>query len=208
MIILFEMIKETIKKLIPRPVKSVIKKLLGMKVDVRNSDIIPRIKEVVNRNAITVLDVGCGKLWDGNGKDEDILFSVFSAPQFKITGVDVFKECVDWRNKNGPAGTYLQMDARDIEKVPGMFDIVLSHHMLEHFPKEESEKILSALEKKAVKQIIIGTPIGFTDTEYAVHIHGNEHERHLCAWQPEEFKKRGYEVFEIKNALLAVKNIG
>ncbi len=196
-----------IKKLIPQPVKNVIKKIFGMKDGVRNSDVIPFIRKALNSESITVLDVGCGKLWEGNDKSEDILLSVFIDPKFKITGIDVFQECVDWRNENGPNGTYLKMDARDLMKLAGNFDIVISHHVLEHFTKEESRKILEQIEEKAIKQVIIGTPIGFTDTEYTVKLHKNESERHLCGWTPEEFESRGYTVYEIKNALLAVKNI-
>lgn len=195
-----------IKKIIPASVKNAAKKLLG-RDEAKNSDIIPYIRKNIKNDIITILDVGCGRLWDNNPKSEDILFSLFDSPQYKITGIDIFEDCISWRKKNGPAGEYLTMDAKNLKDLPSQFDVVIAHHILEHFPKDESVKLLELIEKKAGKQVIIGTPIGFTNTEYAVKLHNNENERHLCAWYPEEFEKRGYDVFKIKNVLLAVKNV-
>ncbi|MEI6479408.1 MAG: class I SAM-dependent methyltransferase [bacterium] len=198
----------TLKKFIPQPIKNILKRLLGRKNSATNADIMPAIKEAVRGDIVSVLDVGCGRIWDGNDKNEDILFSIFDKPNFKITGIDVFPECIEWRRQNGPSGEYLVMDARNIDTLSNSFDLVICHHVLEHFSKDESEKLLVELEKKAAKQVIVGTPIGFTNTEYAVEIHGNEHERHLCGWEPDEFRNRGYAVTVIKNVLIAVKNIG
>ena len=195
-----------LKKHTPYFLKRFIKTLLGRQ-EIRNSDIIPFIKNNLIKNIVTVLDVGCGRLWDNNPKNEDILFSLFDSPRYKITGIDIFEDCILWRKKNGPIGDYLVMDARNLKDLQGQFDVVIAHHVLEHFFKEESISLLNLIEKKTLKQIVIGTPIGFTNTEYAVKLHNNENERHLCAWYPEEFEKRGYNVFKIKNVLLAVKNV-
>ncbi len=198
---------KNIKKLMPAPIKRGIKKILGIEDSVRNSDIIPFIRKALRSDVVTVLDVGCGRLWEENLEKEDILFSVFSDSRFKITGIDIFEECIAWRKKHGPNGEYIVMDAKNLDKLPGQFDVVIAHRILENFPKDEGISLLDLIEKKALKQIVIGTPIGFTNTEYAVKLHNNENERHLCAWYPEEFEKREYDVFKIKNALLAVKNV-
>lgn len=156
---------------------------------------------------VTVLDVGCGKLWDNNPKSEDILFSCFDNQKYKITGIDIFSECIDWRKKNGPPGVYLTMDAKKLRDFAGKFDLVIAHHILEHMNKEESQNLLEEIERKALKQIIIGAPIGFTNTEYAVTLHRNPYERHFCGWFSEEFERRGYRVYKIKNVFLAFKNV-
>ena len=54
--------------------------------------------------------------------------------------------------------------------------------------------------------LIIGTPIGFVNTEYNVELHQNPLELHRCGWFPKEFDDRGYETIKIKNAFLAFKN--
>jgi len=156
---------------------------------------------------VTVLDVGCGKLWEGNSKSEDILFSLFADLRYKITGIDIFEECISWRKENGPPGVYLTMDAKKLRDLSGKFDLVIAHHILEHMNKEESQNLLEEMERKALKQVIIGAPIGFTNTEYAVTSHRNPYERHFCAWFPEEFERRGYQVYKIKNVFLAFKNV-
>ncbi len=99
------------------------------------------------------------------------------------------------------------MDARKLNLLTKRFDLVLAHHVIEHFPKEEGLILLNNIEKLAIKQIIIGTPIGFVDTEYAVALHNNEHERHLSGWKPRFFEKRGYKIYQDPNVFLAIKNI-
>ena len=197
---------QKIKQIIPAPFKKIIKKILGRE-DVRNSDIIPYIKKSLRDDIVTVLDVGCGKLWEGNSKSEDILFSLFADLRYKITGIDIFEECISWRKENGPPGVYLTMDAKKLRDLSGKFDLVIAHHILEHMNKEESQNLLEEMERKALKQVIIGAPIGFTNTEYAVTSHRNPYERHFCAWFPEEFERRGYQVYKIKNVFLAFKNV-
>lgn len=73
------------------------------------------------------------------------------------------------------------MDARNLQNLQNSFDLIIAHHVLEHMDKKESKKVLQEIEKKAKKQIIIGAPIGFTDTDYAVTLHNNPYEHHLCA---------------------------
>lgn len=47
----------------------------------RNSDVIPIILSNTRKDIVTVLDIGCGKLWDNNPRGEDILFSCFNDPK-------------------------------------------------------------------------------------------------------------------------------
>ena len=173
---------------------------LGEKTPVspRNSDFIPYIQACLRPDIVTVLDIGCGKLWDGNPPSEDYLLSVFSSPKFRVTGIDVFPECIEWRKKNGPLGEYICMDALEARSRLGRrFDLVIAHHVIEHFDKETSRKFVEDIESLALKQVIIGAPVGFTNTDYAVKLHGNEYERHKCGWIPEEFIAVGYSVVHI-----------
>ena len=71
-----------------------------------------------------------------------------------------------------------------------------------------SVAVLEKIEKKAKKIILIGSPIGYVDTEYAVGLHHNNvYERHLSGWYPNEFIKRGYMVVNDPNIFLAFKKL-
>jgi len=188
-------------------IKKILRNEKSKKDSAKNSDVIPIILSNIRKDIVTVLDIGCGKLWDNNPRGEDILFSCFDNPKYKITGIDIFPECIDYRKRYGPRGDYLVMDVRSLQDLPNKFDLIIAHHVLEHMDKKESREILKEIEKKAKKQIIIGAPIGFTNTEYAVSLHNNPFELHRCGWKPEEFKQRGYSIHIIKNVFLAFKNV-
>lgn len=169
-----------------------------------NSDFIPRIKKAIPKDAITVIDVGCGMVQPDSSKKEDILFSCFSDSKYKITGIDGFKPNIDWRKVN-QKGEFIEMDVRDADKLGKKFDVVICNHVIEHFEKEESIIFVNKLEALANKILIIGTPIGFVDTTYNVELHQNELEAHKCGWIPEEFERCGYQTFSRKNAFIAIK---
>ena len=40
----------------------------------RNSDVVPIILSNIRKDIVTVLDIGCGKLWDNNPRPELIFF--------------------------------------------------------------------------------------------------------------------------------------
>jgi predicted SAM-dependent methyltransferase len=96
------------------------------------------------------------------------------------------------------------MDAKEV-KTLGKFDVVICNHVIEHLEKNEGIKLLNDLESIG-KTIIIGTPVGYVDTEYNVKLHNNEFERHQCGWMPDEFKNKGYMIKIIKNSFMAIKN--
>ena len=172
---------------------------------VKNSDFIPIIKKHIPKDAISVIDVGCGKLNDDNPDKEDILISCFSDPKYEITGIDGFKENIEWRNNHRLRGEFILMDVRDIKKLGRKFDVVICHHVIEHLVKEESLALVKGLESITGKVLIIGTPVGFTDTHYAVDLHHNDLELHKCGWMPSEFEQMGYKTMTKKQAFLAIK---
>ena len=172
---------------------------------VKNSDFIPMIKKHIPKDAISIIDVGCGKLNDDNPEKEDILISCFNDPKYKIIGIDGFEENIVWRKNYPLKGEYILMDVRDITKLGRKFDVVICHHVIEHLVKKESLKLVKDLESITNKVLIIGTPVGFTDTHYAVDLHHNELELHKCGWLPGEFEAMGYKTITKKQAFLAIK---
>ena len=112
----------------------------------RNSDNIPHIKGLIPPDAASILDVGCGMLWDGNPPTEDLLHEICRGKSYAVTGIDLYPKCVRWREKNGPPGEYMVMDARDVHTLRKTFDVVVCHHVIEHLPKDDGRKLLDALE--------------------------------------------------------------
>ena len=173
----------------------------------RNSDFIPAIRSCLKSNIVTVLDVGCGRLWESDPASDDYLLTLFSSPLFHVTGVDILPECVRWRQENGPPGEYVCMDALNIGKLDRKFDLVILHHVIEHFGKELARTLVLLAESLALEQVVVGAPIGFTDTAYAVSLHNNPYELHRSGWLPSEFVAMGYKVvYVFAGAFLAVKN--
>ena len=174
-----------------------------------NSDFFPFMKEALRPDVATVLDLGCGRLWEEFPTKEDYLLSVFSEAKFKVTGVDASEHCVEWRRKNGPHGTYLAKDvceaARSIQQP---FDLVIAHHVIEHLEKTKGLQLLEDIERIAARQVIIGSPVGFSNNQTSVDRRQNEFERHLSGWLPEEFVERGYRVLRIyRGAFLVSKDM-
>lgn len=169
----------------------------------RNSDNIPHIRALIPPDARSILDVGCGMMHGDDPLTEDILHEVCRGGRYEVTGIDAFPECVRWRERIGPPGDYRVMDARDVRTLGRRFDVVICHHVIEHLSKDDGRRLLDALEGMYDRLLVVATPIGFVDTEYNVRLHRNELERHLCGWEPGEFRRMGYDVLEIKNQFIA-----
>lgn len=144
-------------------------------------------------------------LQDGNPPDEDVLHELCRSKSYAVTGIDLFPKCVQWREKNGPPGEYMVMDARDVHTLHKKFDVVICHHVIEHLPKGDGRSLLARLEGMYNRLLVVATPTGFVDTGYNVLLHDNEAERHLCGWEMAEFRDRGYYIRQIKNQFLAFK---
>lgn len=183
------------------------KQKLTNKETVKNSDFIPLIKKLIPTNAVSILDVGCGKLWEGNKEKEDILLSISKNKNYNITGIDIFPECIEWRKNSDPNGTYIQMDVRDVKQLNKKYDVIICHHVIEHLTKGEGRKLIQDIESMNPKLIIFGTPIGFRNTEYATELHDNEFELHKCGWVQNDFIQLGYKVFSYKEAFLSHKTM-
>jgi 2-polyprenyl-3-methyl-5-hydroxy-6-metoxy-1,4-benzoquinol methylase len=108
-----------------------------------NADfIIPIIKKEVRKDVVTVLDVGCGMLYDNNPASEDILLSCFDKKPYQVTGLDISEEAIAWRKKGHPKGEYFVMDACNLNSLTQRFDLVIAHHVIEHVTKEEGLTLL------------------------------------------------------------------
>ena len=89
-----------------------------------------------------MLDIGCGRgYW---------LNKVAENTSLDLTGCDLYD------NVKLNRGTYLKANAEDLPFEDDQFDIVTSHHTIEHV--RNPYKVVNELKRIAKKQLIIATP--------------------------------------------------
>ena len=135
------------------------------------------------------LDVGCG------GYSHLSRFR----PQITSVGLDVFPEAIEKSQANGSPDRYIVADIRAesveqlLSNVGGKkFDLVLLYDVIEHLPKKKGFELLEKCEQLASKYVLLQTPNGFLEQGPEF---GNEHQRHLSGWFPQDFAGLGYKVY-------------
>lgn len=101
----------------------------------------------------------------------------------------------DTIRKGCPENKIMLGDILDVD-IYGNFDCLLFWHGPEHIDKEKFLKKLPEIEKKINKLIIFGMPLGYEPQD---EVYGNVNEIHVSEWQPEDWKKLGYEVVIVKD---------
>lgn len=132
----------------------------------------------------TILELGCG----ANSPLVQIGVS------HRTDAVDIWPPYVDMHKR---AGTYRHCHQLNILNLEpgniGEYDAVVICDVLEHLNKSDVDAamIFAKLEAIAIKKIILFTPNGYVDND---EVHGDPHQKHLSAWEPEDFISRGYKV--------------
>ncbi len=139
---------------------------------------------ILNPEIETVLDLGCGQ-----GKPMEFIKGRLKIK--KSIGVDLFEPYIQEGRQKKIHDTYLISDIRKVDFPPKSFDLVLASHVLEHLPEKDAWTVLKNMEKMAKKQVIMVTPIG---EHYHQLEDGNIWQLHLSAFNPNEFKIRGYKI--------------
>ncbi|HVM43955.1 MAG TPA: class I SAM-dependent methyltransferase [Gemmatimonadales bacterium] len=144
----------------------------------------------------TVLDLGCGFGHWGHLLRTHY-FSDDPQKAARITGVDIHDGNVAFCRRTG---TYDELGCADalefLARQPAAaFDTIIATELIEHLPKPSGEKLLAEVVRVAAKMAILSTP----NWEYlrpgAMTMTGfNEHEHHVSAWRPAEFRRRGFTV--------------
>lgn len=86
-----------------------------------------------------VLDVGCG----GGTKSKYLL-----ARGLSVVGIDFSEKMVEIAARENPAGTFLTLDLKDSDQLPGEFDGIFLQAVLLHIPKREVRERLQRLANK------------------------------------------------------------
>ncbi|MCK4786726.1 MAG: class I SAM-dependent methyltransferase [Desulfobacteraceae bacterium] len=142
------------------------------------------------REALTdcqsVLDVGCG------GGDA---YSFAHKTGRYAVGIDVDPKRLSRACKRGIYNKLIQADVRAFGDLfaPESFDAVVALDIVEHLPRDDSERLVEDMERIARKVVVIVTPNGKTRG----HKPDVPYMKHLCGWTPDEFCSRGYRVWGI-----------
>ena len=141
------------------------------------------IWHIMDKKSITVLDIGCG-----NG--EPMSF-INRHNQFKAVGVDVFKSYLDKCLERNIYNELLLCDIRALPLRDKSIDTILCLDVLEHLEKEEALLLITAMEKVAIKQVILATPLHhYQQSAYD----NNLYQEHKYIWHAAELKELGYKV--------------
>jgi len=135
------------------------------------------------------LDVGCG------GYSHLSQFR----PRITTVGLDVFPQAIERARANGSHDHYLVADIlkesaeRLLSNFDGRkFDLVTLYDVIEHLPKRQGYDLLEKCEQLSSKYVLLQTPNGFLAQGPEL---GNEHQRHLSGWFPQDFEGLGYKVY-------------
>jgi len=119
--------------------------------------------------------------------------------QVRVEGIEIFE---GYRNPVWDAA-YDRVhigDARQILKTLGQFDVGLMCDVIEHIEKPAGRELVSQLLAHC-QTVIITTPLSFWPQGEE---HGNASQKHLCLWQPEDFRDySGYSI-ELGSTFAAV----
>lgn len=145
--------------------------------------------KVMNLQPKKILDVGIwfGSKWYVFRELTDIRHLRYTKPEWttKIDGIEIFEKYITDVHRHIYDTIHI-WNALDI--LPTIedwaYDLVYCWDVIEHFTREDWEKLLSEL-KRISKRLYICTPNIFMPQWDA---YGNENERHLSFWTPQDFK--------------------
>jgi hypothetical protein len=131
----------------------------------------------------TILELGCGS-------NSPILQIGYGG---KTWTVDIWQPYVEKHNQLKDYKVCLKADILDMAYGVKGYDAVVVFDVLEHLPKEKvlAFDLFTKMESSARKKVILFTPNGYVDND---EVDGDPYQKHLSAWEPEDYLKRGYTV--------------
>jgi len=135
-------------------------------------------------DALTVLDVGCGR-----GRPMAFLRA---RRRISAVGADVFEPYLRECQRRQSHDALIRCDVRFLPFRPKSFDAVLCLEVLEHMGEEEGRALMRAMEELARRQVIITTPLGRHDQH---EFDENPWQEHRHIWEPRELRALGYRIY-------------
>jgi SAM-dependent methyltransferase len=132
----------------------------------------------------SLLDVGCGA-------ESPVRF--FSKRLARSVGVDLHEPSLEASRRAGIHGETVRASVLEIGSrfPPKSFDAVVALDVVEHLEKEDGLRLLERMEALARRRVVVFTPNGFLPQGA---VGGNELQRHLSGWEPEELARLGFTV--------------
>ena len=130
----------------------------------------------------SVLDVGCGP-------SPTLRQLGVSHP----VGIDGYKPSVDQAKKLNTHDEMVLGDVRELERYfrPKQFDACVALDVIEHLTKNDGLRMMQAMERIALKKVVLFTPSGFLPQKHSAN---DDLQEHLSGWEPAEMTGHGYEV--------------
>lgn len=142
----------------------------------------------VSNNRKVILDVGCGK----GGLMKSLLDADKQVATVSSTvGLDIFLPSLLTAKK--VYDNVLRCDVRFLPFRDVSFDIVIASQIIEHLTKDDGLRLLTNLERVSKEMVIITVPVGYNSKQHLED--ENPWQIHQSAWNPDEFKTRGYTVY-------------
>lgn len=149
-----------------------------------------------NPDTMSALDLGCGAYVS------EVARQVIDIPFKRLTSVEGYKKDFEAIPRDSfKAKEHLLVNddiMHFLDNSTGSFDVVFAFDVIEHLTKEDGERLLDILDKRAKMVVIFvpDEPEGF----HRVWEDGNVLQNHLSYWREEDLTARGYEVERVKNA--------
>lgn len=142
----------------------------------------------------SIVDLGCQEGLIG----ESIRYALAARPGH-VTAVDLWGPHVEAAKKHDGYHEAIKADARDYmaSVVKGHHDIAIASELVEHMDKERGADLLVQMRDRC-KLAVATAPLG-----WLAHGAGdpNPYEKHVSAWEPEDFTAAGYEVYALVPAM-------
>lgn len=132
----------------------------------------------------TLLDVG-----SGNGR---FMQRINWDKKFEVIGIELFDVYIRQAKATRLYEKVLKEDIGKLTFEKNSFDAVLASQIVEHFTKPDALRIIKKIEEFARHTIVICTPNGHFHQEA---YDGNNLQKHLSSWSPQDFRKLGYRVY-------------
>lgn len=135
----------------------------------------------------SVLDVGCGS--------DSPLARIKKF--FTSHGIDAHKPSILKSKDKKIHDNYTVGNINDLKShfKRKSFDAVIALDVIEHFPKKDSYKLISEMEKIAREKVILLTPNGFYPQD---GYDSNPYQIHKSGWLSEDLRKLGYKVYGLR----------
>lgn len=153
-----------------------------MQLDRKNLKAVRWMKEEL-AGCETVLDLGCG---------QSSTLQYVKGIKHSV-GVEYWQPYIDESRKQKIHSDYIQSDILETVFSPEAFDAVMLVDVLEHIEKKDAYKLLRNMRLWAKKKVIIIVPNGDIPQDDLYH-DGNEKQRHVSQWTPEDLREFGYSV--------------